>query len=79
MGDLQQDAKGLGVSGSFVTQGSFALAAALGVHSTDDVFLMDARHRLCFRGAVHDHNGLGYTRDKATRHYLRHALEALIE
>ena len=76
---MREDARALRVSGSFVVQGSFSLADALGVRSTGDVFVLDAGHRLRFRGAVDDQYGLGYTRDLATRHYLRHALEALVE
>ena len=44
-----------------------------------EVFVLDTGHRLRFRGAVDDQYGLGYTKDVATRHYLRHALDALIE
>ena len=77
--DLRKDADSLGVPGSFVLQGGFALADALGVQSTGDVFVLDVEHRLCFRGAVDDQYGLGYTKQVATRHYLRRALEALVE
>jgi hypothetical protein len=76
---LREDAQALGVSGTFAARGSFALADALGVKSTGEVFVLDAGHRLRFRGAVDDQYGLGYTKDVATRHYLRHALEALLE
>ncbi len=65
----------LGVQGIFVDRGSFALAEALGVKSTGDVFILDADHRIRYRGAVDDQYGLGYTRDIATRHYLRNALD----
>ena len=76
---LREDAQALGVSGTFAAGGSFALADALGVKSTGEVFVLDAGHRLRFRGAVDDQYGLGYTKDVATRHYLRNALDELLE
>jgi len=73
------DAERLGVPGLYVDRGSFALADALGVKSTGDVFILDADHRLRYRGAVDDQYGLGYTRDFPSHHYLRNALESLLE
>ena len=72
-----EDAKHLDAPGLYVDRGSFALADALGVKSTGDVFVLDAEHRLRYRGAVDDQYGLGYTRDFPTQHYLRNALESL--
>jgi hypothetical protein len=72
-----QDAERLGAPGLYVDRGSFALADALGVKSTGDVFILDADHRLRYRGAVDDQYGLGYTRDLPSQHYLRNALESL--
>ncbi len=76
---LWKDAQALGVSGIYATRGSFALADALGVQSAGEVFVLDAGHRLRFRGAVDDQYGLGYTKDVATRHYLRNALDDLVK
>jgi len=77
--DLARDVRDLGAPGTYVGRGSFALAEALGVKSTGDVFLLDERHRLVYRGAVDDQYGLGYTRDYPTHNYLRNALQALME
>lgn len=74
----RQDADILDIDGTYVGRGSFALAESLGVKSTGDVFVLDAAHRLRFRGAVDDQYGLGYTKDFPTAHYLRNALDALI-
>lgn len=73
------DRKILGVPGIFVDKGSYAVADALGVMSTGDVFVLDSEFRIRYRGAVDDQYGLGYTRDIPTRHYLRNALDALKE
>ena len=72
-----KDARQLAIPGVYVDRGSFALAEALGVKSTGDVFVLDALQRLRYRGAVDDQYGLGYTRDFPSRHYLRNALDAL--
>ena len=79
--DLQReerlsDQERLNVPGVYVARGSFALAERLGVRSTGDVFLLDADHRLRYRGAIDDQFGIGYIRDFPTRHYLRDALDA---
>ena len=72
-----EDARRLAIPGVYVDRGSFALAEALGVKSTGDVFVLDSEYRLRYRGAVDDQYGLGYTRDFPSRHYLRNALHAL--
>lgn len=61
----------------FVAGGSLALAGKLGVRGAGDVFVIDDRHRLRYRGAVDDQFGLGYTKDFPTRHYLRNAMDAV--
>lgn len=73
----RRDHETLGVQGIFVDKGSYAVADALGVKSTGDVFVLDSEFRIRYRGAVDDQYGLGYTRDIPTRHYLRNALDAL--
>jgi hypothetical protein len=72
-----EDARRLAIPGVYIDRGSFALAEALGLKSTGDVFVLDSEYRLRYRGAVDDQYGLGYTRDFPSRHYLRNALEAL--
>lgn len=76
---LVKDAQALAAPASYAGEGSFRIAEALGVESTGDVFVLDENFRLRFRGAVDDQFGLGYTKDAPTRHYLRNALDALIE
>lgn len=74
----RRDVALLNAPGFYVEKGSFALADALGVESTGDVFVLDAEHHLRFRGAVDDQFGLGYTKDIATRHFLRDAIDAVL-
>ena len=75
--DRTADRATIGATGIFVSRGSLELAATLGVNSTGDTFVIDRDGRLRFRGAIDDQYGIGYTRDAATRHYLRNALDAL--
>ena len=80
--DKQQrirDREALGVPGLYIGHGSFALAEKLGVESTGEVFILDADNRLRYRGAIDDQYGLGYTKDVPTRHYLRNALDAMVQ
>lgn len=52
-------------------------AAALGVRSTTDCFVLDAARTLRFRGALDDRIGLGYAKEAPTRRFLRDAMEAV--
>ena len=76
--ELVDDARALAAPGVMVGQGSFEVAEKLGVRSTGDVFVLDADHRLLYRGAVDDQYGFGYTQDAPTRNYLRNAMDALL-
>lgn len=59
-----------------IGRGSFAIANALGVKSTGEVFVLDSENRLVYRGAIDDQYGFGYTQDAPTHNYLRNALDA---
>lgn len=74
---IAADAAGFDGPAVFVRRNGYALARALGVESTGDVFVLDGRHRLVYRGAVDDQYGIGYTRPLPMRRLLRDALEAL--
>lgn len=74
--ELEKDARDLQVSAVKIGKGSFAIAQALGVKSTGDVFVLDSEYRLIYRGAIDDQYGFGYTQDAPTHNYLRNALEA---
>ncbi len=51
---------------------------ALHATTTTETFLLDAARTLVYRGAINDQYGLGYSKDKPTRTYLRDALEATL-
>ncbi|MCS7270366.1 MAG: redoxin domain-containing protein, partial [Gemmataceae bacterium] len=54
------------------------LSAALKATSTTEVFVLDARRTLRYRGAVDDQYGLGYALEAPRQQYLVAALEALL-
>jgi thiol-disulfide isomerase/thioredoxin len=58
------------------TQGK--LRAALGATSTTEVFVLDQRRTLRYRGAVDDQYGLGYALEAPRQRYLAAALDALL-
>ncbi len=74
---IAADAAGFDGPAVFVRRNGFALAKALGVKSTGDVFVLDDHNRLVYRGAVDDQYGIGYTRPLPMRRLLRDALDAL--
>jgi len=53
------------------------ITATLAATTTTEVFLIDTARTLLYRGAVNDQYGLGYSKEKATKTYLRDALTAM--
>jgi hypothetical protein len=46
--------------------------------TTTEAFVLDSSRTLVFRGALNDQYGLGYSKPKPTRNYLRDALDAIL-
>lgn len=55
-----------------------SVVAATGVKRTPEVVVLDARLHLKYRGRIDDQYRLGGARPKATRHYLREAIAAVL-
>ncbi len=66
------------LSSTVVHDQEHQITAALKATTTTEIFLLDAHRTLIYRGAIHDQYGLGYTKEKPTRHYLRDAMAALL-
>jgi mono/diheme cytochrome c family protein len=64
--------------GPYVADAKGRVGRLLGARSSGDAFVVDGEGRLRYRGAVDDQFGIGYTRDRAMRPYLRAALEAVL-
>jgi thiol-disulfide isomerase/thioredoxin len=54
------------------------MASHFGAETTTDVFVLDARRTIVYRGAVDDQYGIGYATDAPKREYLRNAIDALL-
>ncbi|MBL9185781.1 MAG: EF-hand domain-containing protein [Verrucomicrobiaceae bacterium] len=55
-----------------------ALAAALDAQTTTEVFLIDAKRTLIYRGALDDQYGIDYSHDAPRTSYLRNAVTAML-
>ena len=67
-----------GLKGVYVADGTGAFAAGLGATSTGDVFVLDGKRTLVYRGAVDDQYGVGYALDAPKSRYAHAALTAVL-
>ncbi len=54
------------------------VAQALGATTTTEIFLLDSRRTLVYRGAIDDQYGIGYTRNHPENRYLLEAADAML-
>jgi len=66
------------LDGHYVRDDKLKLASALNATHTTDVFVLDAKRTVIYRGAVDDQYGFGYTIDQPRVEYLKAALDAMI-
>jgi mono/diheme cytochrome c family protein len=66
-----------GLKGAYLRD-TAGFAAGLGATSTGDVFVLDGRRTVAYRGAVSDQYGLGYALPRAKHEYARDALTAVL-
>lgn len=76
---LAARAKELGVGGRLLDDRERRVASAFGATSTTEVFLVDDRFTLLYRGAPSDQYGIGYAHDAPRRRYLEDAIRAALE
>ena len=76
--DIQGQLASAGVQAAYVHDKDKKLTALLGARTTTEVFLLDARRTLIYRGAFDDQYGVNYSLDTPRRNYLRDAIAALI-
>lgn len=67
-----------GLKPQVALDGDAVLARALTATTTTEVFLLDASRTLVYRGALNDQYGLGYSKERPARHYLRDAVAAML-
>ena len=70
--------KDAGLTAPCVPDPTGTFSKMLGAVATTDVFVLDARRTLVYRGALDDQYGLGYSLDAPRRRYVADALDALL-
>lgn len=76
--ELREHTRRLALTGLVLRDEHGALADTLGARTTTEVYVVDARGTLRYRGAVNDQYGLGFALDAPRHTYLDDALRSLI-
>lgn len=66
------------VAGPYLHDKDGSVCKALGVTTTTEVVVLDAKRTVQYRGATDDQYGLGYTKEAAKESYLKDALAAVL-
>ncbi|MCH8977998.1 MAG: redoxin family protein [Armatimonadetes bacterium] len=77
-GDIQDAIRTHGFDGTYIWDPSGRVAGTLGAKTTTEVFLLDARQTVVYRGAVDDQYGIGYQNRSARKTYLSDAIDAML-
>jgi mono/diheme cytochrome c family protein len=76
---MRRQVEELGFKGLYLSDRDGAVAAALGARTTTEVFVIDARNTLVYRGPVSDQYGVDFTLDAPRQRLLESALEASLD
>jgi peroxiredoxin len=76
--DIEQAIKTHGFRGRYVRDTDGSIAMAVGAMKTTDVFVLDPKRTLTYRGAVDDQYGFGYSTDAPQKNYLRNAIASTL-
>ncbi|MCH7945621.1 MAG: redoxin family protein [Armatimonadetes bacterium] len=77
-GDIEDAIRTHGFDGPYIWDPSGRVAGSLGAKTTTEVFLLDARQTVVYRGAVDDQYGLGYQNPAPRKTYLSDAIDAML-
>ncbi|HRJ26548.1 MAG TPA: redoxin family protein [Fimbriimonadaceae bacterium] len=77
--EVQAMIRSAGFKGPYVRKEATAIAQSLKAMTTTDVFVIDSRRTLRYRGAVDDQYGIGFNRPAPKQTYLRDAIEAVLK
>ncbi len=75
--DVAAQANAVDFTAPYVLDADKSLATALGARTTTEVFLVDAKRTLIYRGALDDQYGVSYNLDAPRENYLLDAASAL--
>ena len=76
--DILAQTKEAGLNSAYCHDTDGALAKTLSARTTAEVFLLDARRTLRYRGALDDQYGVDYSREHPTRRYLAEAIAEML-
>lgn len=76
---MQRAIQDHGFQGHYVVDSKGTLATAVGATHSTDVFVLDSKRTIVYRGAVDDQYGFGYSLDSPRKSYLTNALDALLK
>jgi len=74
----QQDVKTYSLKGHYAVDPESVIARELAAKTSTEVFVLDKRRTLVYRGMIDDQYGLGFAKKAPERAYLQQALEAVI-
>jgi hypothetical protein len=69
-----RDSQRHGLDGPYILDADRKLSEWLGVRTSSEVYLFDEKAKLRYRGAIDDRFGIGFSRPKATKRFLKDAL-----
>jgi mono/diheme cytochrome c family protein len=75
---MRAQAKDFGFDGAYLDDRDGQIASALGARTTTEVFVVDARNTLVYRGAVSDQYGTSFTLPEPRQRLLEAALDATL-
>jgi hypothetical protein len=76
--DIVADAEKYGFRGRFAVDPEAVLGKALRASTTTDVFVLDRKRTLVYRGSIDDQYGRGYSLPAPNHRYLRDALDGVL-
>ena len=76
--DVAAQVKDIGFTAPYVHDANKAVAQALGARTTTEVFLVDAKRTLIYRGALDDQYGVSYNLDSPRENYLLDAVNTML-
>lgn len=75
---LHEDIEHHGFTSPYVRDDGLKLSAILGAETTTEVFVLDSKRTLVYRGALDDQFGVTYNLDAPRRRFVHDAVEALL-
>ncbi len=76
--DIAAQVKELGLTAPCVRDAAKTITTALGARTTTEVFLVDAKRTLIYRGALDDQYGVSHSLEAPREHYLLDAVTAML-